>query len=174
MMPKSKTGRWLGFASISATGLFAATLTIGTESDAPAVTRAAERAAASPVPGTERARDLDLALLNRPASQEVEDRLFTAPAPPPQPSPARTGAASPANGNPPKPAAPPLPFKFLGRLTDREITTAFVAYGPEALGIKEGDEIGKLYRVEAVREEKLVFVYLPLHELQTLPIGAHP
>lgn len=175
MKPRLPNRRWLGLASLVGTALLAATLVVGTENDAPAVSapvaRSTEHAREPKATRTDVA-DIDLALLNRTRTEEIEDRLFTVPTPTPPPAPSKPVA--PTTPEPARPIAPPLPFKFIGRLIDRTVTTAFVAYGSQTLGVKEGDEIDKLYRVEQIRDDRLVFVYLPMHESQTLAIGARP
>lgn len=120
--------------------------------------------------------DLDLAALNRAATQEIAEHLFAAPPPPaplqaPAPAPVAPAVAAP----PPAPRAPPLPFRYLGRLIDGDRTSAFVASGSQSLSLKAGDVIDNHhYRVERIADDALEFVYLPLDERQTLTLGARP
>lgn len=177
MIQKFGFHRWLRLGSLVGVCLLIVSLVVGTGGDAPALSTPA-----TPSAGTASARnpttaapvgDLDLALLNRPNTEEIEDRLFTSPAPP-APPPTAKPAVPMATTVPPTPVAPPLPFKFIGRLIDRNVTTAFVVHANQTLGIKEGDEVDKLYRVEHIQDDRVVFVYLPLHQTQTLLIGARP
>jgi hypothetical protein len=73
---------------------------------------------------------------------------------------------------PPKPVAPPLPFKFMGRLIDKGTTTVFVSHNGQSLNLKQGDKAADLYRVEQITASEVVFLYEPLDERQVLAIGA--
>ncbi|MBS1130184.1 MAG: putative proline-rich transrane protein [Proteobacteria bacterium] len=73
---------------------------------------------------------------------------------------------------PPEPVAPPLPFRYLGQLVEDGQTLVFIDHQGRNLTIKVGDQIDGRYAVEAVDGGKVVFVYLPLKQQQTLPIGA--
>ena len=68
----------------------------------------------------------------------------------------------------PVPAAPPLPFEYIGQMEGREGLVASLAREGEVLFVKAGDRIGSDYRLESVSPEALTFVYLPLDERQTL------
>jgi hypothetical protein len=117
---------------------------------------------------------LDVGVLSRPAETDIQDRLFYIPPPPPPPVPARVARAQApqVEAPPPKPTAPPLPFTFLGRLTDKGTTTVFVAYNGKNLNLREGDTAAELYRVERVTATEVVFRYEPLAERQVLTMGA--
>jgi Tfp pilus assembly protein PilP len=69
----------------------------------------------------------------------------------------------------PKPTAPPLPFKFFGRLTENGKTEVYVLRGDELLTIAAGQNIGD-YRVEQIEHKSIAFTYLPLKTKQTLDI----
>jgi hypothetical protein len=68
---------------------------------------------------------------------------------------------------PAKPTAPPLPFQYFGRLTEKGKTEVFVLHGAELLTISAGQKIGD-YRVDAVSDSRIAFTYLPLKTKQTL------
>jgi len=66
-----------------------------------------------------------------------------------------------------KPVAPPLPFKYFGRLTENGKTDVFVMRGEDLLAVAAGETLGE-YRVDAVSESSISFTYLPLKTKQTL------
>ena len=76
--------------------------------------------------------------------------------------PARGGGAE-------KPSAPPLPFRFFGRLTEKGQTDVFVMQGDELIAIKPGQKVGD-YRVDQIADASISFTYLPLKMKQTLEI----
>jgi hypothetical protein len=72
-----------------------------------------------------------------------------------------------AKAAPEKPSAPPLPFKYFGRLTENGKTDVFVMRGEDLLAVAAGETLGE-YRVDAVSESSISFTYLPLKTKQTL------
>lgn len=68
-----------------------------------------------------------------------------------------------------KPSAPPLPFRYFGRLTENGKTEVFVMRGEELLSIDAGQQHGE-YRVEQVSASQISFTYLPLKTRQTLEL----
>jgi hypothetical protein len=68
-----------------------------------------------------------------------------------------------------KPSAPPLPFRFFGRLTEKGQTDVFVMQGDELISIKPGQKIGD-YRVDQIAAASISFTYLPMKLKQTLEI----
>jgi hypothetical protein len=77
------------------------------------------------------------------------------------------GAAAPAK--PEKPVAPPLPFRYLGRMIEDGKLNVFLAHGEESLSVRAGSRIGE-YRVDKVTDSEVVFTYLPLKTKQSLPL----
>lgn len=90
---------------------------------------------------------------------------FVAPPPPP----AVAAMAPPPRA---KPKAPPLPFKFIGKMDDRRHLQVFLLRGEEVLVVSEGDLIGKTYKVQRIDAERMTLVYLPLGAAQTLAMGS--
>lgn len=85
--------------------------------------------------------------------------------PPPPPI-----ASTPAP--PPPPQAPPLPFKFFGRVVDADRPASFVlARGNEIITVRVGDRIEPAYLVEKFDGTLLHLVYLPLNIHQTIFVG---
>lgn len=70
---------------------------------------------------------------------------------------------------PAKPVAPPLPFRYFGRITQNGKSEVFVMRGDELISLAPGQTIGE-YRVEAVAESSIAFTYLPLTTRQTLDL----
>jgi hypothetical protein len=73
---------------------------------------------------------------------------------------------------PPPPSAPPVPFTYLGRLSEDNRTTAFLASGERNLVVKPGDVIDNNYRVDEVTDRMVQLTYLPLNVKQTVSTGA--
>lgn len=95
-------------------------------------------------------------------------------APPPAP-PAPVAWQPPPD--PPPPQAPPLPFKYLGRLEESPERTVWYLLQGERLIVKaSGEAIDDSYRIDGAEAGRLRFTYLPLGQQQalTLPIGAPP
>ena len=119
---------------------------------------------------------LDLSLLNRAPTTELEENVFGVPRPPaPPPAPVAPPPPPPppvVAAPPPKPTAPALPFRFLGRMVDGGATTLFVAQGNQNLSIRQGDVVNDTYRLEQIGESSATFVYIPLQERQTLTMGS--
>ncbi|MGH8642540.1 MAG: hypothetical protein ACRET6_12575 [Burkholderiales bacterium] len=76
-----------------------------------------------------------------------------------------------ARGKPEPPRAPPLPFRFFGRLVDNGTTVVFLNRQDDVYAVKAGDTIDGAYRVEDISGSEVVLTYLPLKQRQTLPIG---
>lgn len=73
---------------------------------------------------------------------------------------------------PPPLQAPPLPFRFLGRVQDPERGQAFMlTTGGRVLAVKTGDVLDGQYLVEEFRDGQLHFLYQPLNIRQTLFVG---
>ena len=77
--------------------------------------------------------------------------------------------AAHAPGVPHKPVAPPLPFRYLGKMIEDGKLNVFLARGDESLSVRAGQRLGE-YRVESVTDREIVFTYLPLKTKQSLPL----
>lgn len=76
---------------------------------------------------------------------------------------------------PQPPQAPPLPFRFIGRVAEPGKATVFLlAEGERVLDARIGDRIGSQYRVEKLEAGQLVFRYRPMNLRQSLAIGEAP
>ena len=111
--------------------------------------------------------DLDPEKLKRPAPQPALAVIDPFAAPPP--------AAAPANQQPQPaaaPSAPPLPFRYVGRVIEDGRTAVFLERGNVNYSVAQGEQAGRDYRVERIAEASVTFTYLPLGEHQTLVVPA--
>lgn len=70
------------------------------------------------------------------------------------------------------PQAPPLPFKFFGRVVDPDQPASFVlTRGNEMITARVGDRIEPAYLVDKFDGTLLHLVYLPLNIRQTIFVG---
>ena len=79
------------------------------------------------------------------------------------------GAAGGAPAKPQKPVAPPLPFRYLGKMIEDGKLNVFLARGDESLSVHAGQKLGE-YRIDKVTDSEIVFTYLPLKTKQSLPL----
>lgn len=84
-------------------------------------------------------------------------------------SPEAAARAPGVPGVPRKPVAPPLPFRYLGKMIEDGRLNVFLARGDESLSVHAGQKLGE-YRVDKVTEREIVFTYLPLKTKQSLPL----
>lgn len=75
----------------------------------------------------------------------------------------------PAASVPARPAAPPLPFQYFGKLIENGKREVFVMRGADLLSIEAGKTYGD-YRVDQVADARITFTYLPLKTKQTLDL----
>ncbi|MDO8294093.1 MAG: hypothetical protein Q7T29_14695 [Gallionella sp.] len=80
------------------------------------------------------------------------------PPPPPPPKP-----------EPPK--APPLPFRYLGKVLDEGQILAFVGQGVRTHLLRTGDVLAE-YKIDEITPTEITFVYLPLNEKQHMTFGS--
>jgi hypothetical protein len=74
-----------------------------------------------------------------------------------------------AGAAPARPAAPPLPFRYLGKMVEDGKLSVFLANGDESLTVHAGSRIGD-YRVDKITEAEIRFTYLPMKTKQSLPL----
>jgi hypothetical protein len=70
----------------------------------------------------------------------------------------------------PKPSAPPLRYKFIGKLAEGKDYTVFLNDGDNMVIAHQGDTLNDTYRVKAITENAIQFEYLPLNTVQTLSL----
>ena len=86
---------------------------------------------------------------------KVRGELFGAPPPPPKPV-----AAAPTVA--PAPVAPPIPYRFAGKVVRGGQEEVLVSKGDLVFAVKAGDTVDGAYKVESVGSEAIEFTYLPL------------
>lgn len=82
----------------------------------------------------------------------------------------RVAAAPPT----PPPAAPPLPFEFIGKLDDASQLKVFLLRDEQLHTVVVGDVIDGTYRVQGISGNEMTLVYLPLNVSQSLSVGSNP
>lgn len=106
--------------------------------------------------------NLDITRLKRKKPSAGSVDLFSSrsiyPAPPRQPQPA-------------PPSAPPLPFRFMGKLVEGDSVTLFLVIGNQDYSVSLNDVLNNTYRLDQINEDSAVFTYLPLDTQQTLYMG---
>lgn len=70
-----------------------------------------------------------------------------------------------------KPVAPPIPFAYLGKKLEGEQWEVYLGRGDEVLIVREGMDLAGTYQVKSIKPPTLTLLYLPLKQLQTIPIG---
>ncbi len=70
------------------------------------------------------------------------------------------------------PKAPPVPYRFVGKLEAKNAAPrAFLAKGEALLIVSAGDLLDNLYKVESLGQTEVVLTYLPLNQRQSIPIS---
>jgi hypothetical protein len=76
---------------------------------------------------------------------------------------------------PPKkvePQAPPLAFKYFGKIVDGGQVVVFLSRNERSFAVRAGDTLDAQYRVDAISDTGMTLTYLPLNVQQTLQIGS--
>jgi hypothetical protein len=133
----------------------------------------AARPVSTPQPGEAVAAQLaakidakPLALPERPALGEPAGALFA--------SPSRQASAAKAAAAPAAPSPPPLPYRFAGRVVRDGMVQLFLAKGDIAIPINPGKILDDTYRVEAIGEDRITLVYLPLNHRESIALRHTP
>lgn len=85
--------------------------------------------------------------------------------PPPPP------AQEEAESAPPPPSAPPMPYSYLGKMTEDGKVVVFLGKQDNNYSVHTGDVLDGLYRVDEIADQTISMVYLPLNKKQTIAIG---
>jgi len=108
-----------------------------------------------------------LALANRVVDQTAASALFATHSWYVAPPPAPVVEAAPAP--PPKPTAPPLPYKFIGSYTpDGGKTVFFLSAGEKVYDVHVGETLENTYSIDSYNNGQLVLTYKPLNLQQQL------
>jgi hypothetical protein len=82
--------------------------------------------------------------------------------------PVRLALQAPAQ--PSAPSAPPLPFRYIGKLVQDGRAEIWLMRGERHFSVAPGDSLGRDYRVEQVTDTEVLITYLPLNVQQSLPL----
>jgi hypothetical protein len=66
---------------------------------------------------------------------------------------------------------PALPFQFVGRFTDEGKTAWFLQIDGQNIVARPGEKVNDDYMLDSVNGGTMTFIYLPLHQKQTLAVG---
>lgn len=84
--------------------------------------------------------------------------------PPSQPLPVEPVVSTPA-----LPVAPPLPFRYMGRMLEENgHMVIYLTQGAHVYSVSEGDMLEGNYRLERIESSQLVLTYLPMNISQVL------
>jgi hypothetical protein len=72
----------------------------------------------------------------------------------------------------PPPSAPPVPFKYIGKLYGDDEYTVFLHLNGRNISAKTGDTIAQSYKIDEINPPLMTSTYLPLNIKQTTDIGA--
>lgn len=97
------------------------------------------------------------ARIGEPAGEIFAPRSWTPAAP-----------ASPA----PQAAPPPMPYRFAGKLMQDGVMQVLLAKGDVIVPARQGETLEGGYRVEAISDEQITLLYLPLKLRQVIPVSS--
>ncbi len=103
----------------------------------------------------------------RRALGQVRGELFGAPPAPPAPQPAASAPGAPAVA-----VAPPVPYRFAGRVRKGAEEEFLLSKGDLIFPVKEGDTLDGTYRVVAVKAEGIELIYLPLGTTERIIVSS--
>jgi hypothetical protein len=98
--------------------------------------------------------DNSLQLPDRRGLARARGELFGAPPAPPKAAPAVVVA--------PTPVAPPVPYRFAGKVRKGGEEEVLLSKGDLVFAIKVGDTLDGMYRVESISADRIELLYLPL------------
>ena len=78
---------------------------------------------------------------------------------------------SPHVTKPARPQAPPVPYKYFGKMMEDAVPHAFLYHGDRVIVAKVGDVLANNYRIESIAPENVSFTYLPLGSRQVVLLG---
>lgn len=68
------------------------------------------------------------------------------------------------------PAAPPLPFRYIGKLVEDGRLEVILLRGADHITVAEAGPLDAEYRVDEVSEKRIAFTYLPLNASHVLEL----
>jgi hypothetical protein len=81
------------------------------------------------------------------------------------------GAQPRGGGKAPKRSAPPMPYRVAGQVTHDDGMRVVLAKGDRVYLVREGETLEDGYRVESIRPDAVVLVYLPLALRERLEVS---
>jgi hypothetical protein len=73
---------------------------------------------------------------------------------------------------PATPVAPPMPYRFAGKLLQDGKLQVFLAKGDEVVSAREGETLDGMYRVESIDDARITLLYLPLKHKESIPVNS--
>jgi hypothetical protein len=98
--------------------------------------------------------DNSLQFPERRGLAKARGELFGSPPPPPKAAPVVVAA--------PTPVAPPVPYRFAGKVRKGAEEEVLLSKGDLVFAIKVGDTLDGMYRVESIGADRIELLYLPL------------
>lgn len=106
-----------------------------------------------------------LAPIARTGLKDEPGELFLVDKPPPPPK------SETARPRLPPPAAPALPYAYMGKMVENGELTVFLTREDKPYVVHAGDVLDNQYRVDAIRPPQIELTYLPLKQKQLLHMG---
>ena len=72
---------------------------------------------------------------------------------------------------PPKPVAPPIPYRVAGQVSHDGMNQVVLARDDRVFTVSQGDTLDNVYRVESIRPDAVTLLYLPLNERQPIAVN---
>jgi hypothetical protein len=116
--------------------------------------------------GTQQQADAsrNLQLPERSGLSRARGELFGSPPPPPR--------VVEAAAKPEAPVAPPMPYRFAGRVRNGGEDQILVSKGDVVFPVKEGETLDGVYRVLKVGTDRIEILYLPLNSRDTILVNS--
>lgn len=106
----------------------------------------------------------DLQLPQRSGLSRARGELFGAPPPPPR--------VVEAAAKPEAPVAPPMPYRFAGKVRNGGEEQILVSKGDLVFAVKEGETLDGTYRVMKIGADRIELLYLPLNSRDTILVNS--
>jgi hypothetical protein len=108
--------------------------------------------------------DSSLQLPDRRGLARARGELFGAPPAPPKAVPVVAAA--------PTPVAPPVPYRFAGKVRKGSEEEVLLSKGDLVFAIKVGDTLDGMYRVESIGADRIELLYLPLGTTERITVSS--
>jgi len=72
---------------------------------------------------------------------------------------------------PPKPIAPPVPYRVAGQVMHDGLNQVVLVRDDRVFTVGPGETLDNVYRIEAITPDAVTVTYLPLAERQQIPVG---